>query len=81
MHKGECILPNSNKNKIKLKAVLGTTLSGILIIALALIAGTIVYRNKLRRKEPKPFLCQGHNLLSILRMVHQILSILEYGSQ
>jgi serine/threonine protein kinase len=65
MHKGECILQNSNKNNIKLKVVLGTTLSGILIIALALIAGTIVYRNKLRRKEPKPFLCQDYSMIVV----------------
>lgn len=70
MHKGECILRNSNKNKMKLKVALGTSLSGILIIALALTVGTLVYRKKFRRKgvekEPKPFLCKARELRSIL---------------
>jgi hypothetical protein len=32
--------------------------------------------------EPKPFFCQGHELLSILRMVQEILSTMniEYDS-
>jgi hypothetical protein len=46
MHKGECILQNSNKNKIKFKVVLEITFNGILIIALVLIVGIIVYGNK-----------------------------------
>jgi len=70
MDKRECTLKNSNNNK--LKVVLVTTLSGILIVTLALIAGIVVYVKKFRRKEdgvttnstgverePKPFLYQG----------------------
>jgi hypothetical protein len=49
VHKGDCILPNSNKNKKRV--VLGITLGGILIIAVALIVGIVVYRKKFRRKE------------------------------
>jgi hypothetical protein len=49
MDKRECVPHNSNKNK--LKVIVGTTLSGILIIALALMVGIAVYRNKCRRKE------------------------------
>nr|ABK24881.1 unknown [Picea sitchensis] len=48
VHKGDCILPNSNKNKKRV--VLGITLGGILIIAVALIVGIVVYRKKFRRK-------------------------------
>lgn len=70
MHKGECILRNSHKNiKKKLKVALGTSLSGILIIALALIVGTLVYRKKFRRKgvekEPKPFLCKDYSMIAV----------------
>lgn len=49
MHKGDCILPNSNKNKKRV--VLGITLGGILIIAVALIVGIVVHRKKFRRKD------------------------------
>jgi len=49
MHKGECILHHRKKNKLKI--VIGITLSGFLIIALALIVAIVVYRNKVRRKE------------------------------
>jgi hypothetical protein len=44
MHKGECILPKSKKNILKF--VLPITISGILIIALALAVGIILYRKK-----------------------------------
>eukprot|EP00253_Pinus_taeda_P020305 PITA_20305 len=48
-NKRECILHNTKENKLKI--VLGTTLPGIPIIALALIVSIIVYRNKFGRKE------------------------------
>lgn len=70
MDKRRCTSQNTNNNKLKL--VLGTTLSGILTIALVLIVGVLVYRNKFGRKEhgvaiessrvekePKPALDQG----------------------
>eukprot|EP00253_Pinus_taeda_P005299 PITA_05299 len=56
MHKGECILnqgkhiQHHTKNN-KLKIVLGLTLIGILMMALALIVGIVLYRNKFRGKE------------------------------
>jgi hypothetical protein len=49
MNKRECTLQNSNNNK--LKVVLGITLSGILIIALALIVGIVLYRKKFGRNK------------------------------
>ena len=60
MHKGECIVKNSNKNK--LKVVLGITLSGIVIIV---ALGIILYRNKFRKKELRNFLFQGQHIVSI----------------
>lgn len=42
-----------------LSLVLGATLSGILIIALALIVGTVFYRKKLPRKERDPISIVG----------------------
>jgi hypothetical protein len=49
MDEKECTLKSSNNNK--LKVVLGTTFSGIVMVALALIAGIAVYLKKFRRKE------------------------------
>jgi len=43
------ILPVSHKSKVGM--VLGITLSGILIISLALIVGIVVYRKNFRRRE------------------------------
>jgi serine/threonine protein kinase len=49
MHKGECILPRSNKKKVGL--IVGITVGGVLIIALACTVGIIVGRKNFRRKE------------------------------
>eukprot|EP00253_Pinus_taeda_P034408 PITA_34408 len=49
MHKEECI-PRTSKRNI-LKFVFPITLSGILIIALALAVGIVVYRKKNRKKD------------------------------
>jgi hypothetical protein len=44
MHKGECILPKSKKNILKL--VVPITIIGIFVIVLALAVGILVYRKK-----------------------------------
>eukprot|EP00253_Pinus_taeda_P009510 PITA_09510 len=49
IHKGERVLHHTNKNKLKI--ILGITLSGFLILALALIVAIVVYRNKFKRNE------------------------------
>lgn len=48
MHKGECIPPRSNKNVVRV--ILGITLGGVLIIAVALTVCIVVRRKNLRRK-------------------------------
>eukprot|EP00253_Pinus_taeda_P024024 PITA_24024 len=59
--KGECILHNTKENK--LKVVLGTTLTGIPIIALALIVAIIMYRNKFGKKEQGTVLEEERSLV------------------
>eukprot|EP00253_Pinus_taeda_P021568 PITA_21568 len=49
IHKGEWVLHHTNKNKLKI--ILGITLSGFLVLALALIVAIVVYRNKFKRNE------------------------------
>jgi len=49
MHKGECILPHSNKKKVGL--IVGITVGRVLIIALACTMGIIARCKNFRRKE------------------------------
>jgi serine/threonine protein kinase len=76
MNKRGCTLQISNNNKSKV--VLGMTLSGILILSLALIVGIVLYRKKTGRnkeavanqmsameKKPKPLLDQGCSMIMV----------------
>lgn len=52
MNKRECTPHNSKvSNKNKLKVLLGITFSGILVIALALIVGIVMYSKKFYKRE------------------------------
>jgi len=49
MHKGECVVYNSRKEKVRV--VLIITICGALVIALALTVAIAVYRKKFRAKR------------------------------
>jgi len=82
--KRECTRQDSNNNKLKFP--IGITIFGILIVALALIVGIVLYRKKYWRniagvatgrngveKKPKPFLYQGHEILSITEKYYNMI--------
>lgn len=76
--KRECTLLNSNSNKSK--AILGITISGVLIIAVALITVIVVYRIKFSRRKRDEALATGstgveRKLTSFLYQDYSIITV------